>query len=620
MFCPKCNSQVSDETNICPKCGNKVNEIEILPVEIKLEYVKSEIQSSATKSTSSNNLTESKTPLQTSITKKEKPDTYLNNNLKSNSKIKKIIEFFEECGTFFSCLIVSIFIFAILVPIINDSKNFLEIFENIFVGIVLGVYISVFIYIGIKIIKFIIILLKFILKNIAKGVTEKYYSKYIVESLKKLENLDMKYMSKPYYRQFVDRVQNIKNHDVLSRFDFQGKIVLPKLSDIIKLKKLREILPELIDDIEIEAFKDDVDNLKNIPNPRPRYSQEFITELDSLVAEALQNNLDITQKNTLSPMLELLKEKCQSENDRIVDENKRIYMDIQNLKEKLHTLTQDKKFSTDFFDYARETEDKLDIDFEGMEKSLSEIYEIIDADTESVNYLESMIEDEEKTADEVSELEVLILKTIEKKTSDEYNDYSHAFENKFTGMQTILNRLKDIHKQSLSGIQTELKKLQENVESIISDMNKELSEMEERLKIKENYHSELENFYSEIEKILLPDVEIVRNADAYAEVPEKITRIIGIQYEDAKTEYNKLKKEICELKSEIQQEIMGILEERRIARIEKIESLSVTAKSILDLLPSFSGNTKIDQSLLKKIVNETESLICSTNEFISRRT
>lgn len=63
MFCPKCNSQVSDETNICPKCGNKVNEIEILPVEIKLEYVKSEIQSSATKSTSSNNLTESKTPL-----------------------------------------------------------------------------------------------------------------------------------------------------------------------------------------------------------------------------------------------------------------------------------------------------------------------------------------------------------------------------------------------------------------------------------------------------------------------------------------------------------------------------------------------------------------------------
>lgn len=150
-------------------------------------------------------------------------------------------------------------------------------------------------------------------------------------------------------------------------------------------------------------------------------------------------------------------------------------------------------------------------------------------------------------------------------------------------------------------------------------MNKELSEMEERLKIKENYHFELENLYSEIEKILLPDLEIVRNADAYAEVPEKITRIIGIQYEDAKTEYNKLKREICELKSEIQQEIMEILEERRIARIEKIESLSVTAKSILDLLPSFSVNTKIDQSLLKKIVNETESLICSTNEFISRR-
>lgn len=605
MFCPKCNSQMSDEANICPKCGSKVNEIEI--------------QLSTTKSTSSDNLTESKTPLQTSITKKEKSDVYLNNNLKGNNKIKKIIECLKESGTFFSCLIVNMFVFAILVPIINDSKNVLEIFENIFAGIFFGIYMSVFIYIGIKIIKFIIMLLRFILKNIAKGVTERYYSKYIVESLKKLENLDIEYRSKPYYRQFVDRVQNVKNHDVLSRFYSNGELIFPELSDVIKLKRLRKILPELIDDIEIEIFKDDVDILKNIQNPRPRYSQEFITELDSLVAEALQNNLDITQKNTLSPMLELLKEKCQSENDRIVDENKRIYIDIQNLKEKLHTLTQDKKFSTDFFDYARETENKLDIDFEGMEKSLSEIYEIIDADTESVNYLESMIEDEEKTADEVSELEILILKTIEKKTSDEYNDYSHAFENKFTGMQTILNRLKDIHKQSLSSVQTKLKKLQENVESIISDMNKELSEMEERLKIKENYRFELECLFNEIEKILLPDVEIVRNADAYAEAPEKITRIIDIQYEDAKTEYNKLKKEICELKSEIQQEIMEILEERRIARVEKIESLSVTAKSILDLLPSFSGNTKIDQSLLKKIINETELLICSTNEFISRR-
>ncbi|MDE5765324.1 MAG: hypothetical protein K2I00_10265 [Ruminococcus sp.] len=448
-------------------------------------------------------------------------------------------------------------------------------------------------------------------------VMTNYYNKYVTNSLAELNDLKAKFNIRPYFRKFKDRIGTVEN-------DYNSEKMIPQnttLEDGINLKNSHNSLLELIKDINREEKIYIVNEFtnENITNPLKRYSEEFTAQIDNLIDGLLNGTIDIIQKDAFDKAFELFKEKLTTENKRIDSENKTISARIQEMKRKLQTIIPDKKFSTDFFDYAKTTESKLNIEFEKLDKTLDEINNMINSASESIVHLESMISEEEKTADKISELGDLIRQTISKKESDKNNEYSRNFENKFAEMQAILNRLSDINRQSLADIQKELEKLQKNVDSVISDMDKELSEMEERFKIKENYRSELENLYNKIEEIFQPDVEIVKNSSRYIEIQERINKFTDVHYEDAESEYHKLENEISELKADIHQEILEIIEEKRIARRKQIESLSENAESILNLLPAFSGNAKIDQSLLQKITDEAGLLISDTKEFISQR-
>lgn len=581
MFCYKCGSELEKGDTVCPNCHSKAEE-----------------------------------------TKKFKFNDYLSWKWCGDVKEADI-----EINLKLYTLLLIIRVISLMANVDYETKGFLSIVFY-FIGVLIGNAVVLTIILAI-----LSTIIEAIINNVPAFKTmyqNKYKQKALNYERKMLIPLNFRIKEKI----FVENKFTKDERQALDRLDFNNKVLesCKEWADIKNSHTLKEYQERAYQKIS-EMIKQDIkdreemgiliqkaEELRAFPNPEKRYSQELIAKFEDFFAEFPRDNINTAKKGDMIHKFALLQKNYETENQEIADENEIIYADIQELRNKLQAITQDKKYSNDFFDYAKESENKLDIEIEKLDKTLAEIDSMITGTfSDSIKQLEASVAEEEKTAKEVSGLETLIRQTINKKASDKRNDYSNAFENKFANMQTILDRLPNIHKQSLFDIKAELKDLQNTVNSVIADMNKELSEMEERFKIKENYRSDLERLYNDIENVLQDDIEIVKNSSEYAEIRRKIDQFTDIHYEDAEAEYHKLENEISELKANIQQEILEILEEKRIAKIKQIQLLAETAKSIPDVLQSFSDNAEIDQTLLKKIIDETEPLISATDEFVSRR-